>query len=1014
MWAKFGNPDAQGRRPIPTPARALNGGAKVASPLLHECEIETLTTLLEEAILSPESENFYLSSTLVEALYEHFDGCPAEPTAIHSPTGAPEAWTLRLDQHLGVRTFDLTGVTMRVGCTLDHVAQLIHRDPDDLWPLPSKESDVITEWARRCPPLPDALGVRHCDSIVIYTDGSYDGKLSSWAFHAIGSVAGEWHNIGWIGDRVQTDSGEPTFLGASSHGALEGELSALFWCLIWLLASPPEVEVTIFSDCTTAIGLSEGSVGQFRGKDAAHLCRAAMHALQAAKSPSRINVRHIRAHVGHLGNEVADRLAKKCCDPRTTGKVWASHPICSFVRRGWLPWLWLFLDSQRSPQNWPGQLADSFIDRGDGGGVLPTRSECEQMLGLQAPPEKDSGKQWAVIQIVLVTVNVQSLHPREAEPTAEPPAVPFQGRAALLREQFVELGVGVAALQETRASRNETIQSKTHIRFCSACDAQGSYGVELWFSRTEPFIKHNKTDVLFQLGDFVAVHWDPRILAVRFARASVRVLFVAIHAPTNASPERNKWWQDLRVLLGRLRQDAQLVLLGDFNLHLHRSCADRVGDLTWPAPTPPPQAFWNILEDALQWIPSTFSCCHPGPTETWQSPGGTTTSRLDYISLPETWHVAADGSRVLHELEWGQARVDHYALITRAVSHILFHAPKHGRRVRIDTTAIGTPEGREKLRQICSSLPQQPWQLDIHRHAAKVEQHFRCLLPVAFPAQRAIQHKPYLQPATWQLRNQRAWLRKRIQSASRFGRSFSLACSWRAWRGTGTIWAPYSRFWSRWLQCLRDLPGHLAALRSTSVQLRCLIRQDTKDYLHEVAVKATTDSTRDTVQRLRVLTGGPKRKQKGATPLPAIETEQGTLATTHQEAKQKWISHFSSIEDGQVKDPVEFVHDCYRRQQAKDLSDYTVTPADIPSLGELEAALRASSTDRAFGLDGIPGEVLHYGASHLAKAVYQLGQNNVVAPTGAYWFLQCWGNPCTRRFVTVAQHHLPTALFLCK
>ncbi|CAE7566086.1 unnamed protein product, partial [Symbiodinium sp. CCMP2456] len=165
---------------------------------------------------------------------------------------------------------------------------------------------------------------------------------------------------------------------------------------------------------------------------------------------------------------------------------------------------------------------------------------------------------------------------------------------------------------------------------------------------------------------------------------------------------------------------------------------------------------------------------------------------------------------------------------------------------------------------------------------------------------------------------------------------------------------------------------HLAALRSTSAQLRCLIRQDTKDYLHEVAVKATTDSTRDTVQRLRVLTGGPKRKQKGTTPLPAIETEQGILATTHQEAKQKWISHFSAIEDGQVKDPVEFVHDCYRRQQAKDLSDYTVAPADIPSLGELEAALRASSTDRAYGLDGIPGEVLHYGAPYLAKAVYQL------------------------------------------
>ncbi|CAE7256658.1 CPK1, partial [Symbiodinium sp. CCMP2456] len=142
--------------------------------------------------------------------------------------------------------------------------------------------------------------------------------------------------------------------------------------------------------------------------------------------------------------------------------------------------------------------------------------------------------------------------------------------------------------------------------------------------------------------------------------------------------------------------------------------------------------------------------------------------------------------------------------------------------------------------------------------------------------------------------------------------------------------------------CLRDLPGHLSALRTTSAHLRTMIRQDTKKYLHEVAVQAVAAPTRDIVQRLKVLTGGPRRKQKGTNPLPAIETSPGNLAVTHLEAKQKWISHFSSIEDGHVRDPVDFVHSCYRRQQAKDLSDYSIVPTDIPSLCELEAALRNS------------------------------------------------------------------------
>ncbi|CAE7812872.1 unnamed protein product [Symbiodinium necroappetens] len=285
---------------------------------------------------------------------------------------------------------------------------------------------------------------------------------------------------------------------------------------------------------------------------------------------------------------------------------------------------------------------------------------------------------------------------------------------------------------------------------------------------------------------------------------------------------------------------------------------------------------------------------------------------------------------------------------------------------------MGTAEGKEKIKQLCQALEPQPWALDVHRHAAYIENHFRSTLPLAFPAPRTQQRRSYFQPETWQLRNQRAWLRKRVHSASHFGKCFSLTFALRSWRCSCRLWQPCHRLWSRWLRGLRELPGHLTALRATSKQLRTRIREDTRAYIHEVAVQATSATTKDTVQKLRALTGGPKRKQRGPTPLPSIEVSPGRLALTHQESKEKWISHFSAIEDGHVQDPVAFVHACYHRQDAKDLSGYTVSPLDVPNLVELEAALRAANTERAYGLDGIPGEVLHHGAPFLSKVAYQL------------------------------------------
>ena len=957
-----------GDRPLPTPCRGRMGLAHSGQPLpwqTSDLQADGLCTLLQES--AKHSQHWaFLAATLLDTLEEYF----AEWGPASIPTSA-EPTVLRLSEHVEpVRHHDLTGFSFPCGSLFADMARLVQAFS---WPLrrdlPHKAYQVtcVGDWidltpASDWPPL-----------IHVYTDGSYDESLSSWAFVAIAPESHRARFIGWQAGPVITDPTDAQYLGATRHHALAGEQCALLWAIFWALQTPSHCCVHFFADCEVALRQTTGRYGASSLGSLAAKCRAAFQALLAARPHLAADITHVRSHRGLPANELADQLAKwACCtkDPCVTCEHMAT--VAGWCRSHSLEWLWMAFESLRTPHCWPTFGGTCFTDRHSP--LTPpvlTPDECYELFGLTAPVPTQAPSPPLAVSLCLFSLNTQTL--AEQKPDAEigqGDRSGFLGRAAFLREQFDYYGAHVVALQEARAAADATFASKTHLRLCTGRDKQGNFGVELWFSLRHPFAHMGRTEIRFEPAHFLVLHSSPRDLFVRYCRGSLRILFVSAHAPVATCDTRDAWWRDFKARVERLRRDSQLVVLGDLNAHFVDSLGRYVGDLVFPTKHTLPTALAALLQSERLWIPSTFSHCHPGPVETWWPPGGGPGARLDYAMLPVSWGVAQGDSAVFTALDWGQQRVDHQALRTWTTFHGTFQRTSASKRPAFDRAAMLTEEGRTSLSDIFHNVPTQPWDLDVHRHYLRVQQYLVGALSTAFPPIRGKCHSSHFSAQTWQLRQRRIWLRRRITAIGGSISNISVRSAFRSWalglRLTVSGVAAVVKM-GRDMQCLF---GHITDLRVTRRTLRQAIRADVAARITTTANDAPSLGTGQVVSRLHCLLGPSARRTKPNKGLPWILMEDGSPAQDPHELEKAWVQHFSSIEAGQPRDPQQLVADCLRAQHARDLDPFCPKIGELPTRLDLEKAFRDTVLHRAFGLDGVPAEALHAAPSAASLALF--------------------------------------------
>ena len=122
------------------------------------------------------------------------------------------------------------------------------------------------------------------------------------------------------------------------------------------------------------------------------------------------------------------------------------------------------------------------------------------------------------------------------------------------------------------------------------------------------------------------------------------------------------------------------------------------------------------------------------------------------------------------------------------------------------------------------------------------------------------------------------------------------------------------------------------------------------------------------LRQLRPFIGPTNPKRCKNRTLPMIRDAEGHICTYHAEAVATWVQFLQDMEFGQRLSYPEL-----RAQWIDELKQFQLAAcklSQLPTLTDLELALRRVPLGRASGPDGLPGEICRYHPAIMAKPLY--------------------------------------------
>ncbi|CAE7037280.1 unnamed protein product [Symbiodinium sp. CCMP2592] len=860
---------------------------------------------------------------------------PPPPTPVNDRSRSPRRTrhtgeVLELLQHLPPPEFDIALHRLQLPCDTDGLLAMMR-----VW-SPAWIDPVVEKVTFKPPTVKAIREAVHWSSVLdagkqgarpelhLFSDGSWteDKEIGGYAVVVVIVLAGLQAVMGYWGEATQGNSA--SLWAADTAPALHNEQVALATGLLWVLQSTAFLELgryVLHYDCAAA---GRALTGDWRPLNELGERSHYLELYLQEILPVPLEVEHVKAHNGHPYNEMADVLSKAVAGgtrlptpPREVVQAFLQTDLTWMATGRGLTWS---AEAQLpKPQLRPDQLIPVLDDGKDKTG---TSTFCMTAMSL----------------------NVQSL----------------KGKHRYIESQLTEMKCNLAMFQETKGQAG-VCESRDYLRLST--DGKAHWGVAVWISKRFGLLAKDGKPYRITEDDVRVVTESPRLLVLAIDAGGRKVVIVAGHAPHGGKTEELRaFMTDLCDALQPLVNACLIVCGLDLNGRLPVDMQGVTGAKGFGDPDLNGCDFARLAQRCHLWVPATYEELHEGTDVTYRQANGAE-HRIDYIALGGTAVVGCLRSWVAVDFDMMAPNEDHDPVAVSFSGNI---AAGHRNRIfrpKYDGDKMLSQEGRATIHEALWNYQPPAWTVHPTDHYEHFRQYVHKVLGQHFPVQPDAPKSDYISDLAWTLRDGKNALKRR----SRHRRDLWVDLRDRAF----LQWARADSYAVEDLVAKQNLLYELVAgaVKFVTYRTRGQVRRDKNKFLQGLAT-AGGDKYQDVVRQVKRAGLGGKSARTPWRPMPALLDTQGNLADTAAAKDKVWLDHFGAQECGKLQPTVELIANDDQRIYIENDLQWKVD--DIPSVLELEAAMRRAPRRKAVGLDGVPGELMAAAPAAASRALYPL------------------------------------------
>ena len=421
------------------------------------------------------------------------------------------------------------------------------------------------------------------------------------------------------------------------------------------------------------------------------------------------------------------------------------------------------------------------------------------------------------------------------------------------------------------------------------------------------------------------------------------------------------WWTRFRTLLRQHQRNRKTIICIDANAgigELQPYC----GSVYQQEVDTAGRELHNMLQTFDLAVPSTFEEIHRGPSETWYSAKATVSgNRNDYVILSRDLLASCLLSEVMPNIDAGNQAVDHLAVTVLLDWETTSHRPPT-KKINWDRDKILKAD-EDTWNRFFEDWPQIPWNTNLTTHMTQLENYLHERMAIFFPRDPQQSRNSCLDVETLDLLKQKQQIKKVLCASKQNCDRYQLHEALRCWKAQDSYKVRIDT-----VLCTLRTTWRWSRYKVLSLKIKQTILQTRADWLDKQLEPLARSNKKSALTILKPLRMGKRVKDFGKKPLQQVRLPDDQLASSPEEACERWRNYFAELEGGKAVTTRDLWDEAMTRLRKLPPPPDNIT--ELPTLLEVERQLQHAAMGKGLGCDRLPGELLRMAAPWLARAVW--------------------------------------------